>query len=388
MFSFLPTNRLYRHGLFWVGVALYFWLPQLIYPDYLNTVSHYFFGFDYARSPYFLPILFGYALGVGIIYTYAFLRWVMPPLLTGRYGRGISRYALLTVSICYGFRLLKALHMAALDPWLRHQSVQPVDGRHFGDLFINQVYIHEYTTIILIVAMAKFFVNWQHKQQEAARLTQAKLRTEIQLVKARINPRFMVSSLDTVHVLIERHAQQAPTVVLALSHFLSYVLYESEADVVPLERDLDAMQRYMALEKERLGDRIDISVNLTGDIPRQVIAPLLFLPFLENAFQHGLTTTDQAWLSLNVSVTEHLLTFSLANSVEPAQEGIFSQKTGLNAIRKRLDTLYADRYELKLEPDFGVFVVVLTLQLGLTRVPQNAAPPNDVTSAQLALPTA
>jgi len=361
--AFLPANRLGRHLLFWVGVGLYFWVPQLIYPDYLNTVGRYFFGFDYARSPYFLPLLFGYSLGVGMLYTYAFRAGVLPSLLAGRYGLSLGRFALLTVGICYLFRLLKALHMALLDPWLRHAPRQPLDPRHFQGLFINQVYINEYLTVLLVVASYKLLANWQKRQQEASQLAQAKIRTEIQLVKAQVNPRFLFHSLDQLQDLLDRHAPQAPAAVLALSQFLSYVLYESQAEQVPLARELAALRQYLALKQTRLGERLDVSFQLTGEVLHQRIAPLLLLPLLENALQHGLTTPDQAWLSVQVAVTDQAIKFSLANSVDPNQAPTFVAGRGLTALRQRLATQYAGRSDLKLAPEEGIFVAVLTLQL-------------------------
>ena len=363
MLAILPANRFVRHLLFWLGVGLYFWVPQLIYPDYLNTVQHYFFGFDYAHSPGFLPLLFGYVLGVGMLYAYSFRAWVLPPLLAGRHGPGAGRYLLLTVGICYLFRLLKAVHVAVLDPWLRHRPRLPLDPRHLQGLFINQVYIYEYTTILLVLASYQFLTHWRQRQREAARLAQEKIQTEIQLVKTQVNPRFLLHSLYQLHSLLESRAAQAPAAVLALSQFLSYALYESRAEQVPLARELDALRHYLALEQARLGTRLDVSFQFSGEVAGQRIAPLLLLPFLENALQHGLATPEQAWLSGQVTVSGDTLRFSLANSVDPGQAPTFVAGRGLTTVRQRLAARYAGRHDLRLAPEEGLFVVVLTLQL-------------------------
>lgn len=364
MFSFLPASRLGRHALFWVGVVGYFWLPQLIHPDYRHTVGHYFFGFAYGQSPYFVLILFAYTLGVGMLYTYAFRYWALPPLLVGRLGQGLGRFTLLTGGICYLFRLLCALHVALLDPWLRHLPSRPLDERYFQGWFTHRVYLNEYGTIILLIAIYKLLENWRCKQLLASQLAQQKLRTEIQLIKAQVNPRFMLGSLATLADQLDSKVLQAPALVLALSQFLSYVLYESQAEQVPLAHDLAAMQQYLALEQSRLGKQLDISFTLPGALPPHPVAPLLLLPLLENACQHGLVTAeaDQAWLSVQVTANAQMLKVTVANSVDPDQATIYLPGRGLTSLRQRLEARYAGRYTLRLAPEPGLFVVVLTLR--------------------------
>lgn len=363
MLNFLPVNRWQRHIIFWVGITIYFLLPQWIYPDYLNTVDRFFFKFDFKTSPYFLPILFSYVMGVGALYAYAFLRWVMPLVLTGGYRLAIVRYLVLTAGICYLFRLLKAVHLAIVDPMLRGLPLQFLDSRHFEGFFINQVYIYEYTTIILILAVYRFFENWLRKQQEANWLMQERIRTEIRLLKAQVNPYFMIKSLERLHQLIENKDNKSSAFVLKLAEILSYVLYESTAEKVPLQRDLAIMRQYIDLEQERLGSLIDISLNITGQIFGQQIAPLLLLPFLENAFQHGLTSSDQSWIILNLEVNQKSLKFSLTNSMELEDEMDFVPGNGLKMIEKRLANLYASKHELRVKPSEGIFVVILSLDL-------------------------
>ena len=362
MFDFLPANRLHRHLLFWGVVVVYFFIPQWIYPDYIDTVTHYYFNFDYQHSPHFLVILFLYVLLVGIIYTYLFLRYAFPPLLAGRYAMGVGRYMLLTMGICYLARLFTGLHVAVLDPLLRGIAVRPFDMRHVEGYFFNQVYIHEYSTLILVVAFYKFFTNWLQKQQEANRLAREKISTEIQLLKTRLNPDFLLDTLDRLQTLTRQRAGQSPDMVMQLAHFLRYVLYESRAETVPLRHDLEAMRQYIALETARFGNQIDIAFEQTGLISEQTIAPLLWLPLLENAFQHSVVTAiEQAWISLSVSITADTLTLRFLNNCGPsdAPNGLPGNK--LLAVRQRLDSAYPGHYELITQADEEIFLVVLNV---------------------------
>ena len=362
MYSFLPTARPLRHLLFWLGVVGYFGVPQAIYPDYRHTIAHYFFGFAYQQSPYFLAILAAYTLGVGMLYAYAFLGWVLPPLLAGRLGGSLGRFTLLTVAICYLFRLLSALHVAVLDPWLRHRPAHALDPRHFQGLFVNQVYIHEYGTIILLIATYKLLENWQRQQQTAGRLAREQARTDLRLAKARLHPHLLLGSLETLEHLLDEQALQAPDLVLTLSQFLHYVLYDSQAEQVPLAADLATLRHYLTLAEARLGEQVAIAFHVLGPVANQLVAPLLWLPLLENAFQHGLVAAGPAWLNVQLTVTAQQLKLSVSNS---AHEAVAAGPAGegLRALRRQLAARYPGRHTLRLAPEPGLFVAVLTLEL-------------------------
>ncbi|HLK97229.1 MAG TPA: histidine kinase [Hymenobacter sp.] len=372
MFSFLPANRLYRHLLFWVSVVLYFLVPQLIYPDYIDTVTHYFFNFDYQHSPYFLLFLFGYVLGVGMLYAYAFLRWAMPPLLAGRYVAGVGLYVLVTVVICYLFRLIKGLHMAVLDPLLQREPIRPFDSRHFDDYFFNQVYIHEYSTIILILAVYRFFTNWQEKQQEANQLEREKISTEIQLLKTQVNPDFLFSSLERVKTLTQQRSKQAPTLLLDLAHFLRYVLYETKAETVTLALEVSTICQYVSLQKMLCSTNLEVALMIRGLIDHQRVVPLSLLPLVENAFDRLRPDTDEpVWVSVDLAVADTYLTLKVitGQTSSPADD-----QSQLATIQKQLYFHYGDAYNLQVIAESDAFIVTLTLNFPTNHEPSESIP--------------
>ena len=374
MFPFLPKNRLYRHLLFWLVVGLYFFIPQWIYPDYIDTVTHYFFSFDYQHSPYFLAILFAYTLGVGMLYAYAVLRWAIPPLLNGRYGVGIVFYLIITVAICYLFRVLKGLHIAVLDPLLQGLPLRPFDSRHFDDYFFNQVYIHEYSTIILVLAMYTFFTHSLQKQQQANQLEREKISTEIQLLKTQVNPDFVFSSLDELEKQTRLKSEQAPALVLDLAHFLRYVLYENKADTVPLALEMDIIRHYVALQRVMHPTDLEVSLTLRGDLTDRVIPPYVLFPIVEQAFGRlGLEQPTQladepAWISIDLAVGETSLTLKVING-QPDSRTDTDSSMDMGAIRKQLYFHYADAYELQILAEADAFIIALTIPVLATRMP-------------------
>lgn len=379
MFSFLPANRLYRHLLFWVAVIMYFLVPQLIYPDYIDTVTHYFFKFDYSHSPYFLQILFGYVLGVGMLYAYAFLRWAIPPLLAGRYSTGVGLYILITVVICYLFRLIKGLHIAVLDPLLQQEPLRPFDSRHFDDYFFNQVYIHEYSTIILFLAVYKLFTNWQEKQQEANRLEREKISTEIQLLKTQVNPNFLFNTLERIKTLTQQQSRQAPALLLNLAHFLRYVLYETKAETGLLAMEISTIRQFVSLQKMLHAADLEISLIIRGPIDQQRVVPLSLLSLVEKAFEQLRPEADEpVWVSIDLAVTETSLTLKVITGQTSSPD----DQNQLAAIRKQLYFHYGDTYNLQVVTSTDAFISTLTLNFPSGPEPAESNPsflPHEIT---------
>ena len=141
------------------------------------------------------------------------------------------------------------------------------------------------------------------------------------------------------------------------------MLYECKTDEVLLEKEIEVMKNYIDLEKERYGDNIDISLNIEGEIRDRFIAPLLILPFLENAFKHGTSEQiEKPWMSIDIAVKGGVLKCKVVNSknaVTPVREN----GVGVNNIKKRLELLYPDKHQLRLTDEGEFFVVSLALTL-------------------------
>jgi LytS/YehU family sensor histidine kinase len=144
------------------------------------------------------------------------------------------------------------------------------------------------------------------------------------------------------------------------------MIYESNTPKIPLTKEINLIQSYVTLEKLRYGDRLDMSVTITGDVGKYQIAPFLLLPFVENAFKHGTSKQlDQTWISLNLSIANSVMYFKLVNSVEP-ETGEKQTKIGglgLKNVKKRLELLYKDSPGFEVKRLEDVFVVDLEVKL-------------------------
>ncbi len=223
------------------------------------------------------------------------------------------------------------------------------------------------TTTAGSMTISSLAKRWVKKQQDWLQAEQEKVTAQIQLLKAQLHPHFLFNTLNNIYAFALERSPKTPQMILKLSSLLSYMLYECRTEEVLLEKEVEVMKAYIDLEKERYGDKIDISINIEGEIADQYIMPLLILPFLENAFKHGTSEQlDRPWMSLDILVKEHRLRCKVVNS---KNEGIEFRENGvgINNVKKRLELLYPERYELKLADEGNFFMVSLNLQLPTTR---------------------
>jgi LytS/YehU family sensor histidine kinase len=249
--------------------------------------------------------------------------------------------------------------MAVVDPLLKAQPLRRLDSRIFDDYFFNQVYIHEYSTVILILAGYKFFTNWLQKQQEASRLEREKITAEIQLLKTQVNPDFLFTSLERLGRLTLQKSNHAPQMILRLAHLLRYVLYESLTPTVPLAWEIDVIEDYVFIQRMLQGTSLEVSFTVRGP-EQQPIAPLLLFPIVEYAFSHlpDREAEEPTWVSIDLAVADAQLSLKVIGELACSSSQDES-RTSLDGLRKQLAFYYPDRYQLQIQQEDQLHVVSL-----------------------------
>jgi LytS/YehU family sensor histidine kinase len=212
-------------------------------------------------------------------------------------------------------------------------------------------------------SMIVLFKFWMKKQKEYLSAEKEKINAELELLKAQVHPHFLFNTLNNIYSFSLENSNKTSQMILKLSSLLSYMLYDCKSEVVLLEKEIEIMKNYIDLEKERYGNRLDVSINIEGDMKDKFIAPLLLLPFLENAFKHGTSEQlEKAWLSLEIYTNQNLFRCKIVNSKNenqlPSENGI-----GIENVKKRLAFIYPGRHELKLNDEGNFFVVSLLIEL-------------------------
>jgi sensor histidine kinase YesM len=355
VFSDRPRYRVARHLSFWVVTLIFF---TLIYSNkfYTGAGGHpRLLGLSLVEALIFLP--------THLVATYLVLYWVIPrQVLRDRYGRAFASIAGITVLTGLFSYLLAEYGVA---PFRRSMGLpQPFHTLVTG--FMSG--LRGANTVAGFAAAIKLTKYWYQKNQLAQQLEKEKLTAELQLLKAQVHPHFLFNTLNNLYSLTLLKSDHAPEVVLKLSALLRYMLYECNAPLVPLHREIRMMQDYVELERLRYGDRLDLALNVQGDPGGKAVAPLLLLPFLENAFKHGASEQlDQAWIALDLTTKGNVLKMKLINGVPesagPAGPGTGAHGIGLQNVRKRLDLLYPGRHELKILREAETFMVTLSITL-------------------------
>lgn len=219
-------------------------------------------------------------------------------------------------------------------------------------------------TVAGIAAAIKLSKYWYIKEQRNMQLQKENIESQLAILKAQVHPHFLFNTLNNLYSLTLVQSKTAPVVVTHLSELLRYMLYECNDKEVPLDKEIEALKKYVELEKLRYGNRIEVSFVCSGNTKDMKIAPLLLLPFIENSFKHGISEQlDQCWINLHLYTENGVLFFNLSNSYSVEKKETIPGGLGLQNITKRLALIYPDKYELSINEADEIFNVKLSLTL-------------------------
>jgi signal transduction histidine kinase len=203
------------------------------------------------------------------------------------------------------------------------------------------------------------------KEKETIRLEKAKLETEIKFLKSQINPHFLFNSLHNIYALTIIQPDQASEQLLKLSDILRYMLYDSNEEKVPLAREVVYLKNYLSLAELKDSRGMDLRFHIEGETSELMVAPLLFIPFVENAFKHSqIEDLKKGYIHISLKTQEKQLIFIVENS---RPKHVYKKDQvggiGLQNIQQRLILLYPEKHQLKIEEQEDTFKVHLTLNL-------------------------
>ncbi|GAB3943616.1 histidine kinase [Spirosoma harenae] len=367
VFSNQPRQRLARHGLFWLVWAIFFTITYGFLPA--NYLIHEGVAWPTALLKGFFvsgidSVLF---MPAHMFLSYSLMYWVIPRyLMKGRYLWVVMSTIVLVV--------LTAFISAVIAEFIVYPVRMFIHGRYSGNSFFFAMMagMRGATTIAGFAVAIKLVKIWYRKQEAFQQVEREKLQAELQLLKSQIHPHFLFNTLNNLYALTLQKADHSPEVVVKLSELLRYMLYDCNAPEVSLQKEIEFMRNYIGLEQLRYGDRLDLSLTITGNYQHKLIAPLLLIPFLENAFKHGTSEQlEQSWMHVDLSVQGNQLKFKVINSREPSSDD--SAKIGgigLQNVKKRLNLLYEKRHELRIISEGETFMVALIMELAPIEIVQ------------------
>jgi hypothetical protein len=245
-------------------------------------------------------------------------------------------------------------------------SANKPDEQH-GSLPFREMHLFNYmfTSIFLVFFSVGMKVLERHSQTEKLQkeLEKEKLNSELAFLKNQISPHFFFNTLNNIYSLISINAEDSQKAVLRLSKLMRYLLYESEHGNTKLSNEIDFMNNYIDLMKLRMSSKISLNVSLPQTYEDINIPPLIFIPFIENAFKHGISYREKSFIDITMTTDKGSLRFRCVNSMVKPQEEYEADHTGigLENVTKRLNLLFPGKYELKINKSETEFEVLLLI---------------------------
>jgi len=203
-------------------------------------------------------------------------------------------------------------------------------------------------------------------EKQRKELENQRLQSELSFLKSQVNPHFLFNTLNNIYSLSLGRSERAPEAIMKLSQLLRYMLYETDDKNVSLDKEIAHIEDYIALQRMRLTDDVKVTLDKKGNLEGKHIEPLLLIPFVENAFKHGIHPKYPSFINISVSIEGDVFLFKVVNSVVPlaaAQPKDKNSGIGLNNVAKRLNLLYPDRFELDTKITEKEYAVSLKINL-------------------------
>jgi len=212
------------------------------------------------------------------------------------------------------------------------------------------------------VAMKLLRMHWIGREREK-KLVQDKLEAELKFLRTQTNPHFLFNTLNNIYALARKKSDDTADVVMKLSKLLRFMLYESRKERIPVSAEIRMVEDYLELEKIRYNERLTIRLEKDIDDASQQIAPLLLLPFIENAFKHGASETRfDSYIHIKVELKKGILNFCIENSKEVNGDTSVRDNIGLSNVRRQLELMYAE-HRLQVDNQKDRFTIHLTINL-------------------------
>ncbi|GAA0541045.1 sensor histidine kinase [Chitinophaga japonensis] len=216
--------------------------------------------------------------------------------------------------------------------------------------------------MLLMSGFIKIAQEWFKSEQQREALKVEKLHAELKFLKSQINPHFLFNCLNTIYSLAHKHSAQTEHAIVKLSTIMRYMIYESNEEMVQLQHELQYLRDYIDIQKLRLPAGIQVDYTESGNAGGLWIEPMLLIPFVENAFKHGISYTDHSFISIVVTIEGHTVRLVVKNSLFPqrvAEQG----GIGLQNVMKRLELLYTNKHEITVTEKEHQFIADLKIVL-------------------------
>lgn len=344
-------RRWLSHIIFWLSVFI---LQSLIseapYEDFYKTFIH-----------------VGVMLLPQILASYWLVYFMIPKLI---YKKKYLFFVLIFALSIYLFSVLARVLVVYLIEEINSNSTFKQEG--FWEILQDwKMLANPYFFRVFLMALVMLIIKLLKENFEEKNLRELserkKVTAELNFFKAQIHPHFMFNTLNNLYLLTLKKSDKAPDTVLKLSEMLDYMLYQCNDPFVSIEKESKLIHNYIDLEKLRYGNRLSLTIVEKIDDPKTLVAPLILISLIENAFKHGASASlENPIINIEMNVQNNILLFSIYNTrnkVEQSNDSSYKKGIGLSNTKSQLQLIYPNKHHLKIDIKDYSYTVNLKIDL-------------------------
>ncbi|HMH21983.1 MAG TPA: histidine kinase [Puia sp.] len=297
-----------------------------------------------------------WSIGQGVL-AYSCIYWLIPRYFNSR------RYIVFTMLVLAGL-LLSALFILGAAAGL-YKLFKAEFGYTLRAEFLY-ILLGNFYTLFIFVAI-KSIRDKIKGDKRTQLLEKEKTENELQFLKSQMNPHFLFNAINSIYVLIRKDPEFAAVTLVKFADMLRYQLYECNADEIPIEKEIVYLDNYIELEKLRKGNAVDIRYNVSGNTCNFHLAPLLIIPFVENAFKYVSSDAgSRNFVRVDLDFQDDLFELKVENTMDddiPIPKDKSWGGIGLENVKRRLELIYKSRHALCISTTDNVYSVLLTIKI-------------------------
>jgi len=343
-------KRILMHSVFWLVYLLQDAVLQMIWvqPVLKNIPEQeqFWMALHAAAAACMPKLLFSY-----------FIIYVIIPRLLKDNQRQVAVITQVTTAIVFTIILYRVIFRYYINPVVYHNLLTSRPVFHLLSILLAVMDIGFVSGVAIAMKLLRIQLAGRIREKN---LVKEKLEAELLFLRHQTNPHFLFNTLNNIYALARKRSEHTAEVVMRLSKLLRFMLYESKNDRITIADELKILDDYLALEKMRY-ERLTVQFQKDIDNDSQTIAPLLLLPFVENAFKHGASESRfDSFIHIQVKLQQGLLTFNIENTKENDAAPEIKDNIGLRNVRRQLELMYK-QYDLQLQNKPHIFSVHLTI---------------------------
>ncbi len=284
--------------------------------------------------------------------------WAMLLLLFYPHKWLINKYLKKKKWLIYALGLIVVIVVSTLIFML---ILKQMGDKHSGDFLYLSITI---TLFVFFSTAVSYGYKGVVLQWQFEKIKRQQVEAELKLLQSQVNPHFLFNTLNNIYAQNLENHEDANEMVLQLADLMRYQIESAKKNEVSIQDEIEFINNYLALEKKRLTARIQTSftVEMADELSLK-IPPMLFIPFIENAYKHGISAEGDCFIHIYLGIKSDVISFKMDNSISLKKQHIKSTNTGLANIKKRLDLLFPEKHQLNITADNQIYHVQLEIKI-------------------------